>query len=89
MPLPSVSPNHKRILRITKINNDEKVDDNSVPSNPESENKAPDYNDKNNWLRQPEATKDVDVFYVYPTEYADDSEGASMFADINDKSLSI
>ena len=48
---------------------------------------APDYSDKNNWLRQPEATKDVDVFYVYPTEYADDSEGASMFADINDKSL--
>ena len=49
--------------------------------------KAPDYSDKNNWLRQPKATKDVDVFYVYPTEYADDSEGASMFADINDKSL--
>jgi len=50
-------------------------DDNPVPSNPESENKAPDYSDKNNWLRQPEATKDVDVFYVYPTEYADASEG--------------
>ena len=49
--------------------------------------KAPDYSDKNNWLRQPKATKDVDVFYVYPTEYSDDSEGASMFADINDKSL--
>ena len=62
-------------------------EDNPVPSNPESENKAPDYSDKNNWLRQPEATKDVDVFYVYPTEYSDDSEGASMFADINDESL--
>ena len=49
--------------------------------------KAPDYSDKNNWLRQPKATKDVDVFYVYPTEYSDDSEGALMFADINDKSL--
>ena len=49
--------------------------------------KAVDYSDKNNWLRQPEKTKDVDVFYVYPTEYVDDSEGASMFADINDKSL--
>ena len=61
--------------------------DNPVPSNPESEKKAPDYSDKNNWLRQPEPTKDVDVFYVYPTEYADNSEGASMFAPINDKSL--
>jgi len=62
-------------------------DDNSVPANPESENKVPDYSDRNNWMRQPEATKDVDVFYVYPTEYADDSEGASMFADINDKTV--
>ena len=39
----------------------------AAPSSPESEAKAPDYSDKNNWLRQPEATKDVDVFYVYPT----------------------
>ena len=61
--------------------------DNPAPVDPESESKAPDYSDKNNWLRRPEATKDVDVFYVYPTEYSDDSEGASMFADINDKSL--
>lgn len=63
------------------------VSDNPAPVDPESESKAPDYSDKNNWLRQPQATKDVDVFYVYPTEYSDDSEGASMFADINDKSL--
>ena len=60
---------------------------NPAPVDPESESKAPDYSDKNNWLRQPQATKDVDVFYVYPTEYSDDSEGASMFADINNKSL--
>ena len=60
----------------------------TVSVNTESEQyEALDYSDKNNWLRQPEATKDVDVFYVYPTEYADDSEGASMFADINDQSL--
>ena len=61
--------------------------DNPAPVDPESESKAPDYSDKNNWLRQPKATKDVDVFYVYPTEYSDDSEGASMFADINNKDL--
>ena len=61
--------------------------DNPAPVDPESESKAPDYSNKNNWLRQPQATKDVDVFYVYPTEYSDDSEGASMFADINNKSL--
>ena len=61
---------------------------NKVPKDPDSEkSETVDYSDKNNWLRQPEITKDVDVFYVYPTEYVDDSEGASMFADINDMSL--
>lgn len=34
-----------------------------------------------------EATKDVDCFYIYPTEYADDSENAPTFADINEKMM--
>lgn len=42
-----------------------------------------DYSDKNNWMKLPEITKDVDAFYVYPTEYDDASEGASTFAGIN------
>ncbi len=63
-------------------------EDNPAPKDPDSEkSEAPDYSDKNNWLRQPKITKAVDCFYVYPTEYSDDSEGASKFADINDKSL--
>jgi len=45
---------------------------------------APDYSDRNNWMKLPEATKDVDCFYVYPTEYVDDSEEAKTFADINE-----
>ena len=61
--------------------------DNPAPVNPESEDKAPDYSDKNNWMKLPEATKDVDCFYVYPTEYIDDSEGAMTFADINDPTV--
>jgi hypothetical protein len=48
---------------------------------------APNYSDKNNWMKLPAITKDVDVFYVYPTEYADDSEGATTFADINEKTM--
>ena len=48
---------------------------------------APDYSDKNNWMRQPEITKDVDTIYIYPTEYSDDSEGAPVFADIDQKSV--
>ena len=48
---------------------------------------AVDYSDKNNWMHQPEATKDVDCFYVYPTEYVDDSEGAPVFADINEPAM--
>ena len=46
-----------------------------------------DYADKNNWMRQPEITKNVDTIYIYPTEYADDSEGAPTFADINEKTM--
>jgi len=51
------------------------------------EQKMPDYSNKNNWMQQPEATKDVDVFFVYPTEYVDDSPGAPTFADINEKKM--
>jgi hypothetical protein len=59
-----------------------------VADNTESEKAgAPDYSDRNNWMKQPAAVKDVDVFYVYPTEYIDDSEGAPIFADINEKTM--
>ena len=62
--------------------------DKAVSANPESElSEAPDYSDKHNWMKLPEATKDVDCFYVYPTEYVDDSEGAPLFADINDMGM--
>lgn len=70
---------------LTSCNNN---NDKPVPTNQESEqSKAPDYSDKNNWMKLPEATKDVDCFYVYPTEYNDASEGASTFADINDTNM--
>jgi len=48
---------------------------------------APDYSDRNNWMKQPEPTKAVDCFFVYPTEYMDYSEGAPTFADINEKTM--
>jgi hypothetical protein len=46
--------------------------------------KAINYSDESNWLKLPKVTKAVDCFYVYPTEYEDDSKGAPMFADIKD-----
>ena len=46
-----------------------------------------DYSDNNNWMKLPEITKDVDAIYIYPTEYADDSEGATTFADINNEQM--
>jgi len=62
--------------------------DNPTPVKPEDETvKAVDYSDEDNWMHQPEATKDVDCFYVYPTEYVDDSEGAPIFADINEPEM--
>ena len=65
-------------------------DDIVEPANPESgKSEAVDYSDKNNWMRQPEATKDVDVFFVYPTEYEDYSEGAPLFAAIDEPAMRI
>ena len=55
-------------------------DDDQAPKEYKSE---VDYSDKNNWMRQPVATKDVDAFFVYPTEYDDPAEGAPKFAPID------
>ena len=66
------------------------IEDNPAPVDPDSEkSETVDYSDENNWMRQPEATKDVDVFFVYPTEYEDYSEGAPLFADINEPAMRI
>ena len=59
-------------------------DDDPAPKEFKSE---VDYSDKNNWMRQPEATKDVDAFFVYPTEYDDPSEGAPKFAPIDEPAM--
>ena len=62
--------------------------DNPVPADPESETvKAVDYSDEDNWMYLSEATKDVDCFYVYPTEYVDDSEGAPIHAAIDEPAM--
>ena len=63
-------------------------DDNTTPKDPESEkSEAVDYSDVKNWMRQPKATKDVDAFFVYPTEYDDPSEGAPKFAAIDEPAM--
>ena len=63
-------------------------DDNPVPAPPGDETvTAIDYSDEDNWMYLSEATKDVDVFYVYPTEYVDDSEGAPIFAAIDEPAM--
>lgn len=73
---------------ITVLTSCSDKDDDPVPTNPESEkSEAVDYSDKNNWMRQPEATKDVDAFFVYPTEYDDPSEGAPKFAPIDEPAM--
>ena len=65
-------------------------EDSPAPVNPEGEKSdVVDYSDKNNWMRQPEATKDVDAFFVYPTEYDDPAEGAPKFAPIDEPAMRI
>ena len=63
--------------------------DNADNSADSEKNKVVDYSIKNNWMRQPEVTKDVDAFFVYPTEYDDPAEGAPKFADINEPAMRI
>ncbi len=42
-----------------------------------------DYSKKENWMRIPEITHEVDTFYIYPTCYLDDSEDAKPICDID------
>ena len=65
-------------------------EDNPVPATPEDEqSKTVDYSDDDNWMRLPEATKDVDAFFIYPTEYDDPAEGAPKFAAIDEPAMRI
>ena len=62
--------------------------DNPAPANPENEEaKAPDYSDKNNWLALPEPTKPYDTFYIYPSVFYDNSKGAPIVCDIDEKKM--
>lgn len=51
-----------------------------------SENAGVDYSDPNNWLYLPEISKEVDVFYVYPTVSGHES-GSMPIADEGDRAL--
>ncbi len=41
---------------------------------------APDYSQKSSWYKIPEITKDVDTFFIYPTEYMGFNEGDPDYA---------
>lgn len=46
-----------------------------------------DYSKKDNWLKIPETTHEVDTFYIYPTCYMDDSESAKEICDIDNEEV--
>ena len=46
-----------------------------------------DYSQKNNWFKIPEITKDVDAFFVYPTEYMGINEGDPDYAPIDNPEM--
>ena len=50
---------------------------------------TPDYSKKENWCRLPEATKEVDTFYIYATEYILGSiaEGAPEYASLDNREM--
>ena len=62
-------------------------DDNSAPI-PVTE-KITDYSEKDNWLRFPAISKDVDAFYIYSTSYIESSfeEGAPNYATLHNPEM--
>lgn len=61
-------------------------DDNPIPPTSE-ETGTPDYSNKDNWMKLPEQTKPFDTFYVYPPVFYDNSEGAPLVCDIDEKKM--
>ena len=52
-----------------------------------SADKAPDYSQKSSWYLIPEITKDVDTFFIYPTEYLGTNEGDSDYAALDNPDM--
>ena len=48
---------------------------------------APDYSKKDSWYRIPEITKDVDTFFIYPTEYMGFNEGDPDYATLDNAEM--
>ena len=51
------------------------------------EDKAPDYSQKTNWYQIPEITKDVDTFFIYPTEYLGMNEDDPDYAPLDNPEM--
>ena len=49
--------------------------------------KAPDYSSKSGWYQVPEITKEVDTFFVYPTEYMAANEGDPDYAPLDNAEM--
>ena len=52
-----------------------------------SADKAPDYSQKSCWYQVPEITKDVDTFFIYPTEYLGSNEGDAPYASLDNPDM--
>ena len=48
---------------------------------------APDYSQASCWFKNPEITKDVDTFFIYPTEYLGSNEGDPDYAPIDNPEM--
>ena len=48
---------------------------------------APDYSKKDSWCRIPEITKNVDTFFIYPTEYMGFNEGDPDYATLDNAEM--
>lgn len=51
------------------------------------DSKAIDYSNKASWYKLPEVTKDIDTFFIYPTEYLGANEGDPDFAALDNPDM--
>ncbi|MBQ4418059.1 MAG: DUF3089 domain-containing protein, partial [Synergistaceae bacterium] len=58
-----------------------------VESYKASRSGAPDYSNKACWYKIPEITKDVDTFFIYPTEYIGLNEGDPDYAPLDNEEM--
>ncbi len=90
MPEEGKAPEESEMPEESKVPEESKGPDANKVSNMSEgplESGAPDYSQPSCWYKIPEITKDVDTFFVYPTEYLGANEGDPVYAPLDNPEM--